>query len=330
MCTVSVIIPVYNTAPKVLDGCVASLAGLRETDYEAIFVDDGSGAETRQAIAAHAARLPRARVITHAHNRGVSAARNTGMAQARGEFLAFLDSDDAYAPDFCLRLLVAAAAADADVAKGTYAYPHHDGVDLRLNNMIRRDKDNFYTQFCSALYRTALVRRHGLVFPERLHASEDVVFAYGCALCAERIAVDDAAQVIITPRVGSATFAPPDRRTIISHYAALARVIRLAEGREVAAEAFCFVMSSLFSLYARIASRNRSEKVRRFVAGINRRLFSQIRRCRQYDHELFAAFLPQDDKVLAPCLEQGDMIPYFQEVERQMIRHCRNLRRKPA
>jgi O-antigen biosynthesis protein len=84
---VSVIICSYNGS-KTLAGCLDSLGKLNYPDYEVILVDDGSTDDT-----AHiAAQFPRVRYI-HQSNHGLSHARNTGAAAARGEVLAYTDSD---------------------------------------------------------------------------------------------------------------------------------------------------------------------------------------------------------------------------------------------
>lgn len=93
MPTVSVIIPAYNAA-RYLPETLASALGQTLSDIEVIVVDDGSKDNTAQV----AQSFPAVRCV-HQQNAGVSAARNTGAAHARGEFLAFLDSDDLWHPD---------------------------------------------------------------------------------------------------------------------------------------------------------------------------------------------------------------------------------------
>src|SRR5689334_608108 len=99
----SVVVPVYNVE-RYLDECLASLAAQSVGDFEAILIDDGS-TDSGPAIArAWAERDPRFRVVTQA-NAGLGAARNAGIELARGEFLAFLDSDDKVPPDGYARML---------------------------------------------------------------------------------------------------------------------------------------------------------------------------------------------------------------------------------
>lgn len=96
----SVIIPAYN-AEKYIAQAVSSVLNQTYLDQEVIVVDDGSEDNTRSILAGFGERI---RVIAQ-DNRGVSAARNQGAAAARGSWLAFLDADDAWLPDFAIRML---------------------------------------------------------------------------------------------------------------------------------------------------------------------------------------------------------------------------------
>ena len=98
---VSVIIPVYNGEAHV-ERAVDSVLAQTFGGYEVLIVDDGSRDRSLQVARACAARNPgRVRVLQHPGgiNRGVAAARNLAAREARGEFLAFLDADDAWLPD---------------------------------------------------------------------------------------------------------------------------------------------------------------------------------------------------------------------------------------
>jgi GT2 family glycosyltransferase len=93
----SVIIPCFNAASYV-GGAVASCLAQTAADLEVLVVDDGSSDDSAAAATAAAAGDPRVRVLTQ-RNQGVGAARNAGLAVARGEFVSFLDADDEIEPE---------------------------------------------------------------------------------------------------------------------------------------------------------------------------------------------------------------------------------------
>lgn len=91
---ISIIIPVYNVAPY-LKTCVASVLQQTHKDLELILVDDGSTDGSEELCEKLANGDKRIRVV-HQSNQGLSAARNTGINHATGDYLAFLDGDDEY------------------------------------------------------------------------------------------------------------------------------------------------------------------------------------------------------------------------------------------
>ena len=94
----SIIVPIYKVE-KYLKECIQSILQQTFTDFELILVDDGSPDACPQMCDAIAEQDSRVRVI-HQKNGGLSAARNTGIEAARGNWLGFVDSDDFVAPDF--------------------------------------------------------------------------------------------------------------------------------------------------------------------------------------------------------------------------------------
>ena len=94
----SIVVPVYNVE-QYLEQCLESLQAQNYGDYEVICVNDGSTDSSREILTAWEARMPQMRVIDR-ENGGLSAARNTGLQDAKGEYVVFVDSDDWVEPNF--------------------------------------------------------------------------------------------------------------------------------------------------------------------------------------------------------------------------------------
>ena len=119
---VSVIVPLYNKAPFV-ERALKSISAQTFTDFEVIVVDDGS-TDDGAAIVGNCPDT-RFRLIRQA-NAGPGAARNTGIAPARGEFIAFLDADDAWLPNYLkesVRLLESFGRGVASITSGYIEHP---------------------------------------------------------------------------------------------------------------------------------------------------------------------------------------------------------------
>lgn len=93
---VSVVIPAYNME-GFIGQAIDSVLGQTYQQFEVIVVDDGSSDGTVRSAAQIAD--PRVRIITHTHQRGPSAARNTGIVRAGGDYIGFLDADDIWLPE---------------------------------------------------------------------------------------------------------------------------------------------------------------------------------------------------------------------------------------
>jgi glycosyltransferase involved in cell wall biosynthesis len=98
---VSVITPLYNRA-KYISQIVTTLSQQTFTDFELIIVDDGSNDDPKSVVENVEASFP-IRLIHRGHNVGAASARNSGIDLARGRYVAFLDSDDAWMPEKLFR-----------------------------------------------------------------------------------------------------------------------------------------------------------------------------------------------------------------------------------
>ena len=110
---ISVIMPVYNTA-EYLEKSIESVLNQTYADFELIIINDGSTDNSAEIISRYTAQDKRIKVITQA-NQGLSEARNSGMAIAKGNFIAFIDSDDFYACNFLGQLICAQKNTSADI-----------------------------------------------------------------------------------------------------------------------------------------------------------------------------------------------------------------------
>lgn len=203
MAKVSLIIPVYNAAAHI-GACLESVLAQTLDDLEVILVDDhgsdDSIAIARQLVADYSG-TKQFRFTATKTNTGPGAARNLGIQDASGEYVAFLDSDDLLAPDFCQRLYEAASRAQADMAFGAISFDYPDGSSsVRFNPPVqdgpfegkakRAYLRRFKSYFTTYLYSRNMLRECGICFPDT-HSAEDSCFLSCSLLSARRIAGDD-------------------------------------------------------------------------------------------------------------------------------------------
>lgn len=132
MPAISIIIPCYN-ASEWIDATLKSVSAQTYEDWEIIAVDDGSSDSTLRILRKHAQRDARVRVFKQ-NNAGVSAARNTALSHASGDFYFFLDSDDLI-PRRTLELLSAVIVSqDADIADGQLKEFHSPVEAIKFMN----------------------------------------------------------------------------------------------------------------------------------------------------------------------------------------------------
>ena len=96
---ISIIIPFYNEETY-FENCINSILNQTYSNYEIIIIDDASEKKFKDKLERYKNLYPNLiKLVTHNINKGVSAARNSGILQAKGEYIAFLDSDDEWMPD---------------------------------------------------------------------------------------------------------------------------------------------------------------------------------------------------------------------------------------
>lgn len=145
---ISVIIPIYN-AEKFLPECIDSVRHQDYREFELLLVDDGSTDGSGRIVDRYAAQDPRI-VALHQSNAGVSAARNRGLAQARGEYIAFVDADDRVAPSYLSDFLDCPADL---VIQGVSLVDERTGHTSQLGFGNRRSAET--SQACGILFAEA-------------------------------------------------------------------------------------------------------------------------------------------------------------------------------
>ena len=205
--SVSVIVPCYQAASTV-ERCLDSLAAQTHRPYEVIVVNDASPDETSAVLQRYRERTGlNMKVIEFPENKGVSAARNAGLAAAAGQFVMFLDADDWLKDDCLARMARAQVASDASlVACNSCLVTEHgterghvfrsgekSGVAV-IDNPVREPMcftvlQGFFGSSCMKIYRRKELEEKHLQFDETLKFAEDSLFATLAALNAERLAV---------------------------------------------------------------------------------------------------------------------------------------------
>lgn len=124
---VSIIIPVYNVK-EYIDECIISIVNQTYSNLEIILIDDGSSDGSAEICDRWASKDSRIHVA-HQGNRGVSAARNTGLFMSKGEFISFVDADDWLETDEIEKLVSHLISHEADMAVCGY-----------INHSLKRNK----------------------------------------------------------------------------------------------------------------------------------------------------------------------------------------------
>jgi glycosyltransferase involved in cell wall biosynthesis len=203
---VSIIVPVYN-AQDTLERCISSILAQTWRNIEVIAVDDGSGDGSGALLDAFAEKNTRLRVV-HTDNRGVSAARNTGLSLARGEYIGFADADDWMEPDMVRRLAGWLEREQADIAVCGWELHAADNASqrtgaARAEALVMTPQEAWMAALLPAgfkgylpnkLFRASLLghSNEALRMDEGLFVCEDLLFVLSCLKSASRVVYDPA------------------------------------------------------------------------------------------------------------------------------------------
>lgn len=212
---VTVVIPVYNTAPF-LRQCLDSVAAQTLQDIEIICVDDGSTDDSLAILNDYAAQDSRFKVLQQA-NQYAGVARNKAMEQARGSYLVFWDSDDFFELEALEKMYEQITRFNADICVcGASQYFEETGETKASNRYLAEDRlpqepvfnrhthNDFILTFTTVMvwnkmYRRVFIEEVGLKFQPRRNAN-DTYFSACALLLADRIVT--VKDLLVTYRIG--------------------------------------------------------------------------------------------------------------------------------
>ena len=202
MPVISIIVPVYNVE-KYLHRCIDSILAQTFPDFECILIDDGSP-DNCPAICDEYAEKDGRIIVIHQKNAGVSAARNTGLDKASGEWIGFVDSDDWLEPNALGKLYNKQRETNADIVTGRYRNIYNNSKKTAVSKFENKFKNNLVDLFMNnnikmlwgKLYRKILF--DGYIVPsenmaedlfvnvqilskpefKKLHKIDDVIYNY--------------------------------------------------------------------------------------------------------------------------------------------------------
>lgn len=197
---ISVIVPIYNVE-EYLGECIESIALQRlSCEMEVILIDDGS--TDKSAIIAKEYAQGHNNIFMYSYeNQGVSAARNKGLAKAKGNYIFFMDSDDILESGYIEKLYMAAKNTDADIVYAGFqifegndkrtverkvlyepkTVTGNDWINMRIN---LGDSNN---EIWCGLYKKSFFCDNKIIFREDLELYEDIYFSYFDVLKAKKV-----------------------------------------------------------------------------------------------------------------------------------------------
>lgn len=199
---ISVIVPVYNSE-RYLKRCLDSILQQTYSNFEILLIDDGSNDSSGIICNTYATMDQRVRVI-HRINSGVAVTRNVGIKEAKGDYIAFIDSDD-YIEKNMLEILGGEAEKyNSDIVMCEYFIDRFGEVipvHMKYNNVYdgneRIKKEllyQYYTDYHVGLYslwnkliKKSLYLDNNILFDTTLKRGEDAWFIFQCLKCCQRV-----------------------------------------------------------------------------------------------------------------------------------------------
>lgn len=199
MIRLSIIVPFYNVE-KYIEECIRSLYAqdIPMEEYEVICVDDCSPDGSRAIVEQLQKEYPTLRLLTHSENKRQGGARNTGLREAKGEYVWFVDSDDEIMPNVIKGLLSRAEENNLDILqfnykKGdqniafyvNYNVPVMSGQEYLFDKNVKRWDVKLSGPWCQ-IYKADFLKKYQILFQEYIQY-EDTDFVLTTYLKASRV-----------------------------------------------------------------------------------------------------------------------------------------------
>lgn len=233
----SIIVPVYN-AEKYLCRCLDSILAQSFSDCEVILIDDGS-TDSSGAICDQYAKKHSLFKCIHKPNGGSASARKCGYESTRGQYVAFIDSDDWIAPDMYEKMCQAARKTQADIILCNYTAVMHDKTEVcsvpfapgfydrhRLETEVypymlytgTYYKYGISPNLWNKIFRRDLLKKHLFHVPDDMVVGEDTLTTYSCLLEASSACIMDEALYFYRSNADSLSHKPvPVKRLQENH-----------------------------------------------------------------------------------------------------------------
>jgi glycosyltransferase involved in cell wall biosynthesis len=259
---ISIVVPVYKVEAYI-GRCAESLFGQGSDNVEYIFVDDGTPDRSQevlqQVMALYPHRIPQVKIIRHETNRGVSAARNTGLKAAEGKMVCFVDGDDWVRPGYLENFIRSSSVADCCVC-GYVAKDVDCGMSGRVYGegdlgrcVYEMEEKGLLGTVWNKCFRVDVIRKNNLRFNEKMKFWEDRVFVLHYLLVSERIAVSEGVYYNYEDRSDSAVKQPILFDSVIGYLYAMDRLLVRLQGTDyllrVCQQAFIYVALCVNSVY---------------------------------------------------------------------------------
>lgn len=219
---VSIIVPVYKVE-EYLSHCVNSILAQTYTDWELLLIDDGSPDGSGRLCDNYSSEDPRIRVF-HKENGGVSSARNMGLDNVRGEWVTFVDADDAIEPETLLEC--SAHFEEADIIRFPMRFIYtEDGSQVREIVLPQMSKEQYLSRIasretimgvCGGIYLVDLFKDKNLRFNDSLVSGEDWVMLTKLVMRAKQVKIIDEPFYLYTKYNESSATHVPKFKTLLS------------------------------------------------------------------------------------------------------------------